>query len=73
MERGTVMNSIINFNKFKDDMEIGRFSFRFNGYDKDGRITFSLEKNEVSIQPESATIIYLPNLISSQNIIAFQD
>lgn len=67
------MNNIINFDKSKDDMEIGRFSFRFNGYDKEGRITFSLGQKEVSVQPEKATIIHLPTLISSQNIIAFQD
>lgn len=67
------MSNLINFDKSKDDMEIGRFSFCFNGYDEEGRITFSLGKRVRSMQPEKATIIHLPTFVSNQNIEAFHD
>lgn len=66
-------SNIINFDESKDDMEIGRWSFCFNGYDREGRITFSLEERAKYIQPEKATIIHLPTFVSKRNIVAFHD
>lgn len=53
------MSDVIDFQSRKDDMEIGKLSLRFHGYDKDGKIILALDNKEYR-KPGYATVISLP-------------
>ena len=40
------MNNVIDFQSRKEDMELGRISLCFRGYDKDGKIILTLKQKE---------------------------
>ena len=51
------MNNVIDFQSRKEDMELGRISLCFRGYDKDGKIILTLKQKE---SPGYIQVIPLP-------------